>query len=169
VIAFLQDGDIWVIPPDSQPRPFFTSGAAVEWWPSFSPDGRWLAYSSNASGRFEVYVRPYPAGGPATIVSAGGGFRPAWARDGRRLFYDDGQAMLAVDLAPGPDFRPGPAYRYLARFDFQHAPARGHDIFPDGSTLLLVRDPGAVVHPWGAPDIQVILNFASELKERVRP
>jgi serine/threonine-protein kinase len=168
VIAFLQGGDIWVIPPDSQPRPFITS-TALDWWPSFSPDGRWLAYSSNESGRMEVYVRPYPAGAPATIVSTGGGFRPAWSRDGRKLFFDDSQSLLAVDLATGPDFRPGPAYRYLARFDFQHAPVRGHDIFPDGSVVYLIHDPSAVVHPWGAPEIQVILNFAAELKERVRP
>jgi serine/threonine-protein kinase len=167
VIAFLQRGDIWVIPPDSQPRRFFTS-AAFEGYPSFSPDGRWLAYASDVSGRMEVYVRPYPGGEPATIVSTGGGTRPIWSRDGRRLLFDDGKSMMAVDLAPGPEFRPGPVHRYLASFDYNLGPVGGADIFPDGSIILSTSDPSAVFQPWGAAEIQVILDFAAELNVRVK-
>jgi len=167
VIAFLEEGDVWVIPPDSQPRRFFTS-AAYEAFPSFSPDGRWLAYTSNVSGREEVYVRPYPGGEPATIVSTSGGRRPIWSRDGRRLLFDDGKSPMAVDQAPGPEFRPGPAYRYLARFDYQFGPVGGADVFPDGSIILSESDPASVPHSWGAAEIQVILDFAAELKVRVK-
>jgi hypothetical protein len=169
VIAFLQQGDIWVIPPDSQPRRFFSSTTS-EGFPRFSPDGRWLAYSSNANGRAEVYVRPYPGAEPAIMVSTGGGLRPMWSRDGRRLFYDDGagHSLMAVDLAPGPEFRPGPAHRYLANFGFQGAPVGGADVFPDGSIIIAAPDPGAVPQPWGAAEIQVILNFAAELSVRVK-
>jgi eukaryotic-like serine/threonine-protein kinase len=167
VIAYLQEGDVWVIPPDSEARPFFTTSEATEGWPTFSPDGRWLAYASNQTGRFEVYVRPYPAAEPATLVSTAGGSRPLWSRDGRTLFYDDDSTLMAVDVAPGAEFRPGRARRYLAPWYFIHFFTRGHDVFPDGSIVFAVNDPDAPVQPWGASEIQVILNFANELRERV--
>ena len=67
-------------------RPFlktpFSEGIA-----QFSPDGRWLAYQSNESGRFEVYVRPFPEGDPKLTVSAEGGFEPMWSPRGGELFY----------------------------------------------------------------------------------
>ena len=60
--------------------------------PAFSPDGRWIAYASNESGRYEVYVRPFPGGAPSGSgkwqISTGGGFHPIWSRDGRELFYE---------------------------------------------------------------------------------
>ena len=75
VIAYLQGGDIWVLPPDGEPAPFFTSDE-TERWATFSPDGRWLAYVSGQTGESEVYVRPYPGPVPATRISSGGGRGP---------------------------------------------------------------------------------------------
>ncbi|HXH28865.1 MAG TPA: hypothetical protein VNL37_07455, partial [Candidatus Polarisedimenticolia bacterium] len=167
VIAYLQDDDIWIIPPDSAPRPFFTS-PATEAWPAFSPDGRWLAYASDASGRFEVYVRPYPGGEPATLVSTAGGVQPMWSRDGRTLFYDVRDTLMAVDLAPGPAFRPGRVRPYLAPLHMHFGPVRAHDVFPDGSIVILATDPHAPVQPRGSNEIRVILDFAAELQARVR-
>ncbi|HXI21219.1 MAG TPA: hypothetical protein VNH46_09050, partial [Gemmatimonadales bacterium] len=167
VIAFLQGDNIWVIPPDSAARPFFTSKAAA-WWPAFSPDGRWLAYASNVSGRMEVYVRPYPAAEPATLVSTGGGEEPLWSRDGRTLFYVNGQEMMAVDVGPGPEFHPGRVRRYLTfPWTLQEYPVRGQDVFPDGSMVIFVRASHDPVQPWGASEIHVVLNFAADLKARV--
>jgi serine/threonine-protein kinase len=77
------------------PEPFLQT-RAIETWPAFSPDGRWLAYGSNASGPFEVYVQAFPDGGFATRVSAGGGRMATWARNGHELLYrtDNGRVMV---------------------------------------------------------------------------
>ncbi len=109
--------DIWVLPLDSdkKPVPFlvteFTEGDA-----SFSPDGHWVAYDSDESGRLEVYVRPFAMNSSGTAVETGAkveisngyGVEPQWRGDGRELYYhtQDGQVM-AVEIATNPEFRPG--------------------------------------------------------------
>ena len=79
--------DIWMLtmgdPPTTTP---FLSRPASEHSPAFSPDGRWLAYVSDESGRFEVYLQPYPTG-ERLAVSTAGGNGPVWRRDGKALFY----------------------------------------------------------------------------------
>ena len=83
-----------------------------------SPDGRWMAYESTASGQFEIYVRPFPAGeGGLRQVSTGGGVTPVWARDGRALFYVAGQALMAVPIDPGPVLTVGPPEMLLANIE----------------------------------------------------
>jgi len=160
--------DIIVIPPDSAPRPFLAT-PAYEGWPAFSPDGRWLAYTSNERGRWEVYVRPYPAGGPVTQVSGSGGGGPVWSRDGRQLIYMGGRplGLWAVDVTPGPEFRAGPARPYPVRFDGIGVPVRSYDLFPDGSIVVSVRDESVPLQPEGATQIEVILNFTADLQARV--
>ena len=69
----------------------------------FSPDDRWLAYVSNESGQFETYVRPYPGPERTIQVSTAGGTHPKWSRDGRELFYRNGNKMMAVDVSTTPD------------------------------------------------------------------
>ena len=80
-----------------------------------SPDGRWIAYDSDESGQFEIYVRPYPdayAGG-RWLISSGGGRQPLWSRDGSELFYrDDGGAMFAVSVTPALRSLRDPGSRY---------------------------------------------------------
>jgi Tol biopolymer transport system component len=174
VLAFLQcdlaetNCDVGVIPPDSAPRPFLAT-PANEFWPAFSPDGRWLAYTSDESGRWEVYMRPYPAGGPPTQVSAGGGGWPMWSRDGRVLIYyqPTPSKVWAVDVAPGPEFRAGRARPYAVQWSESIEPIRGTDVFPDGSVVLPIPDTSAPPPPQGATEIEVILNFLAELQQRV--
>ena len=98
-----------------QPRPIVQT-RFNEAYPDFSPDGHWLAYASNESGRTEVYVQPYPGPGPRQQVSTDGGTGPAWSRDGRELFYTTtqtvgGQAthtrMMAVPVGLRPTFTAG--------------------------------------------------------------
>ena len=74
--------------------------------PALSPDGGWLAYQGNESNRWEVYVRPYPAGGAAVPVSAGGGRAPAWSRDGRTLYYTSREGVMAVTVTDGAASKP---------------------------------------------------------------
>jgi hypothetical protein len=70
----------------------------------FSPDGRWLVYESNESGRYEVYVQPFPQAGGKWQVSSAGGTQPRWRRDGRELYYVAPDArLMAVAVAPGVD------------------------------------------------------------------
>ena len=117
--------------------------ALDEQWPALSPDGRWLAYGSNVSGRNEVYVQPYPGPGPAEQVSTEEGTSPAWNPKGRELFYVspadpvEKNRVMAVDFVPGSPPRIGRPHvlfevdnRNLA---FQCAPVRCFDVAPDGA------------------------------------
>lgn len=68
-------------------------------WPEFSPDGKWLAYASEETGRLEIYVMPFPGPGGKYQVSTGGGNNPKWSKDGRQLFFsDDIGEVMAVDV-----------------------------------------------------------------------
>ena len=73
----------------------------------FSPDGHWIAYESNDSGRFEIYVQNYPLGERRWLVSTSGGRNPVWKRDGGELFYRNGDKMMSVTTKPGSDFSAG--------------------------------------------------------------
>ncbi len=142
VIAYLQgpavQRDIWVLPPGGQPAPFLASDAN-EMYATFSPDGRWLAYSSDETGRAEVYVRPYPGPGAATLISGDGGRSPAWLRDGRRIYFVQPRAgrdpvMMVVDVAPGDPFRAGRAAALIDPWPCQRTGlARAFDVLADGS------------------------------------
>jgi Tol biopolymer transport system component len=77
--------ELWTLPFRDPEKPIkFLSGSSQG---QFSPDGRWVAYRSNESGRWEIYVRPYPESGGQQLVSRGGGIQPRWRRDGAELFY----------------------------------------------------------------------------------
>ena len=96
--------DLWVLEMegDREPRPFLRTefherSAAV------SRDGRWLAYTSDESGQDEVYARPYPDGSAKLLVSTGGGGSPVWSRDGRELFYREGDRVMAVPVHLGDE------------------------------------------------------------------
>ncbi len=73
----------------------------------FSPNGRFLAYVSDESGRTEIYVQRYPEGGGKVPISTGGGQEPMWSRDGRELFYRSGDRMMAVPMSTDGEFRAG--------------------------------------------------------------
>ena len=101
---------------------------------AFSPDGQWIAYYSDESGQYEIYVQRYPGPGRKWLVSTGGGVRPVWRRDGRELFYREGSRMMAVDLDLQPEFRAGkPRLLFAGNFD------EGYDVTPDGQHFLMVR------------------------------
>jgi eukaryotic-like serine/threonine-protein kinase len=150
-------------------RPFLET-PFTEQWAEFSPDGRWLAYGSDESGRPEVYVRPYPGPGRRETVSTNGGTRPAWARGGRELFYtephSDGTiAMMAVDVTPGPTFGAGRPRKLFAGRYSQTVSVRSYDVTGDGNRFLMVQTDHASTDP---PITQIVLvfNWFQELKAR---
>jgi serine/threonine-protein kinase len=129
------------------------------------PDGRWLAFVSDVSGRREVYVASFPDMASIRLVSNGGGLEPRWARDGRELFFKSGGNLVAVDVPPGLAFAPGlprvlfpvGAYR-IARNRQQY------DVSPDGRRFVMIRDVG------GRADAEIVYveNWFEELKAKVK-
>jgi serine/threonine-protein kinase len=148
-------------------------GPANDLTAEVSPDGRWIAYDSDESGQFEIYVRPYPdayAGGRWQI-SSGGGRQPLWSRDGSELFYRDFTgAMLAVPVTLAPTFVPGPAGRVFENANYRgsgsFASARTYDLSLDGSRFLMIKEQ-AIPTGAAAPSLVVVLNWFEELKRLV--
>ena len=140
-----------------------------------SPDGHWLAYESNESGRFEVYVRPFPAVDQGrTLVSSSGGRQPVWSHNGRELFYiaGDGALMSAAVDAPRSrnEFAAGAAVRLGgARYwDAEGTPNRGrtYDVSADGTRFLRIKESEAADRA-GRRSIIVVVNWLDELKRLV--
>jgi serine/threonine-protein kinase len=124
--------------------------------PTFSPDGRWVAFQSNDTGMDEIYVVPYPGPGGKTQVSTGGGTSPRWSRSGE-LFYKNGDKMMAVKVETGAEFRPG-----APRMLFEKAGA--YDVTPDGKRFLMVRP--ASGKPNQTTEMHVVVNWFTELQQR---
>ena len=100
--------DVWVLPMDgTKPFPVVQTDAN-EIAGALSPDGRWLSYVSDVSGRYEVYVQSFPNGSGKRQVSTGGGNHPRWRRDGRELFYYTGDGkLMAAPVRSGESFEVG--------------------------------------------------------------
>jgi serine/threonine-protein kinase len=163
-LAFTQSGagtpDIWVLsvgsdPPTAQP---FLATQADERYPEFSPDGRWLAYVSNESGRDEVYVRPYPGPGPRHVVPTNRGTQPAWTQNGRELVYTEPSGgtlrMMAVDVTTGTTFTARQPRLLFEGPYLSGTPVRGYDVSPDGKRFLMPRRDDTAPEP---PITQIIL------------
>jgi len=167
VLAFVEGRhDIWVLPleGDLGPRPFLESPFS-EQAPAFSPNGAWLAYSSNETGRDEIYVRPYPGPDPVVRISTDGGLSPAWSRDGAKLYYRDGDRMMVVEVSAGRTFTQAqPRLLFESPSYLATTPTRAYDVTPDGRFLMVTRAQQA---PQPATRINVVLNWFEELRERV--
>jgi hypothetical protein len=135
---------------------------ASERFARFSPDGRWIAYESDESGRFEIYVRPFPEVDKGKWqVSSDGGSEAVWARSGE-LFYRNGDNIMAVSTETTPTFKYG-----TPRLLFEKAllaTLGGYDVTPDGKRFLIIRS--RETEQTGA-QINVVLNWFEELKQRV--
>jgi Tol biopolymer transport system component len=122
-----------------------------------SPNGRWLAYVSNESGRTEVYVQTFPDGGDRTQVSIDGGDQPRWSADGRELFFRSSERLIQVSVGAAP---PLTVSRPTELFRMSFAP--GYSVARDGRFVVAQRDPLA-------PPVRVniILNWFAQLRARV--
>lgn len=133
--------DIRLIAPNDRTSRSWLESTYEEGAPRFSPDGRWLAYVSNESGRHEVYLRLLAGSSGRQPVSNGGGTEPVWARDGRELFYREGDRMMAVRLTgSGADLQAGrPQALFEGRFAKGSIDAANYDVTPDGQRFLMVQ------------------------------
>jgi serine/threonine-protein kinase len=165
--------DIWSLTlsdPVVAARPFVVS-PSDEPSAEISPDGRYLAYQSNQSGRSEVYVQPFPGSGRRELVSIEGGWQPAWARSGRELFYlAPGPArtfrMMVVDVTTGDVFTAGRPRVLWEAMSVRYPAGTGgrtYDVAPDGRRFLLTQQRDDASQP---PITHVVLvqNWLEELK-----
>jgi Tol biopolymer transport system component len=146
--------DLWVMPPGGAPTALRVT-PANETEGRFSPDGTRVAYASDESGRYEVYVQSYPGGTNRVQVSTAGGFQPRWSRDGGELFYVTGDAIAGVEVRPdgtvGVPMRLVDRANYFIKFE-------SYDISSDGRRFLMIRrDEGSVPR-----QLNVILNWSSQ-------
>jgi Tol biopolymer transport system component len=158
--------DIWALPVgpqagDQKPFPFLQT-EANEAAAVFSPDGRWVAYASDESGQYEVYVQAFPAGGGKRQVSTGGGIAPQWRGDGGEIFYHalDGTLMAAA-VEPGASFAASPP---TPLFEFRPSGpliTPYYAVTPDGRRFLLSTIADTMP---GAP-LTVVLDWTAALKE----
>jgi hypothetical protein len=138
-----------------------------EFDPALSPNGRWLAYVSDRTGREEIWVQGYPDGVPVR-VSSNGGYEPQWSADGRELFFRAGDAMMAVAVESDDEFSFGtPQQLFEGAYIQLPAPdARGYTVARDGRFLM--TQPGDQNRESAPASIVVVQNFTEEIKQRTR-
>jgi Tol biopolymer transport system component len=169
-LAFLQNHpdtarDIWVFHLEEKRAEPLVVTEFNEAHPEFSPDGRWLAYTSDESGGPEVYVRPYPGPGGRIPISTRGGTSPIWAPDGSEIYYRTEDAVISVRIETKPEFRAGiPRVLFRGQYNGRFW-IRLYDISPDGQRFLMV-EPGER-ETARVNQINLILNWFEELKRLV--
>jgi serine/threonine-protein kinase len=168
--------EVWIKPlqDEQKPQPFLwrkfsTPQArfiAAPYSFKFSPDGRWVAYTSDESGRFEVYVQPFPGPGGKRQISTDGGIMPVWARSGRELFFLSSNKLMSVEVTTQPSFIASTPRivadtptTTLSRFG-----NASYDVSADGQRFLLVK-----AHAEDRPpdEVRAVLNWTEELKRLV--
>jgi Tol biopolymer transport system component len=160
-----KNAELWYMSlADRQPKPF-VQGQWLTRTARFSPDGKWVAYSSNETGNWEVYVSAFPNPVGKWQVSRGGGEEPRWRRDGKELFYLSGDGkMMAVAVGSGSNFGAGPPATLFQTHRRQPVSAMdffSYDVTADGTRFLINT---RLDEPNAAP-LSIILNWASEMEK----
>lgn len=180
VIAFLQNGDIWTLPPGGEPTLFFTSDAR-EAYATFSGDGRWLAYSSTTtdlSRDGDLYIRPYPGPGSAILIASGRAHSPAWSRDGAQLYFmetDRDTSIARMMVADIMDGVPSPVRPLIDPWPYSTTTgSRNFDVLEDGSFITSIASTQgnndteagiAGAEELAVSQLQVVFNFFELLGE----
>ena len=177
--------DLWMLPlemtdpdhPKAGKPELFLGTSATEISPTFSPDGRWIAYQSNESGFSQVYVRPFAIGssqvssgaGGKWLISNDGGTFPRWSRAGRELLYEStaGYIMVADYVVEGDSFRPGKPRRWV---DTKFLPFRifsAFDLAPDSKRIAIVLRMAESDTPKGNLHVTMLVNWFDEVRRRL--
>ena len=144
---------------DHTPHPLIDS-AGNESAPAFSPDGKWLAYESNQSGRREVYITPFPVGGAQYQVSTNTGERPLWSRRGKEIFYREYLTLMAVDVKERSGAIELSAPKRLFEVASLDLSGRWFDVSPDGRFLMNASRPETQTQNFG-----LVVNWPAELNK----
>jgi serine/threonine-protein kinase len=170
LIAFMEQTaetgrDLWVLNLANRKALPFLKTPFEETAPKFSPDGSWLAYSSDESGQREIYIQPFPGPGGKRQISTEGGQEPVWNPRGGELFYRSGNKVMTVDIEMESGFSAGnPRMLFEGRYLPTAASFPFYDVSPDGERFLMLKP----VERASAPtQIHVVLNWHQELLEKV--
>jgi serine/threonine-protein kinase len=158
--------DIWLLRMNDRKAQPLLRTQFNESSPRFSPDGHWLAYVTDESGRYEIYVQAFPGPGGKWQISTEGGTEPVWNPSGRELFYRSGDKMMAADIATQPSFAAGkPRMLFAGQYVPTPVTYPNYDVSPDGQRFLMLKP---AEQAQAAPtQINVVLNWFEELKRRV--
>ncbi len=157
-------GDIWMLTSGekTERRPWLRT-PFNERAPRLSPDGRWLAYVSNESGRDEVYVQPFPGPGGKWQISVSGGNEPVWSQAGGEIFFRTGDKMMVAGVASGGSFSvETPRVLFEGRFVPTRRGDAAYDVSSDGRRFVMIQRNAESL----ATHLNVVLNFSEELKRR---
>jgi len=160
VASGLRNDQLWVLDTkgDRRMTPFVTEGNNGD--SRFSPDGRWIAYGSDESGRDEVYVRAFPGPGGKWQVSTAGGSSPRWRGDGRELFYaSNDDRMIAVPISSGATFHAGAP---VELFSSPNLSDEYYDVSSDGNRFIV----GALSAAQGSPPLDLIVHWTALLPKK---
>jgi len=168
---------LWTVPLDSdgaglragQPEVFLQT-SSDERHPSFSPDGRWLAYSSTESGGFQVYVRAFPDSGGKWQISSAGGFYPTWSRVGRHLFFEslDNRIMVADYTMQGDSFIADKPRVWSETRLANLGLFKNFDLAPDGKRIVALVPAEGAESQQARHHVIFLMNFFDELRRRVQ-
>jgi len=156
--------DIWILPLEGErkPQPFLQT-SFNEFTPILSPDGRWLAYTSDESGLTEIYVRAFSdSGGGRWQVSTGGGTEPLWSRGGRELFYRSGDNIMSAAIETEPIFKVQTRKVLFEDIYVRNYSHTNYDIHPDNKRFVMIKSPLEM-----STEMIVVLNWFEELNRLV--
>ena len=150
-----------------KPEPFLRT-QSIETYPAFSPDGHWLAYASNQSGTFEVYVRAFPDNGAQVQISSGGGRIPRWSRRGGDLFYstDDQRIMVAAYRVNGGSFQADSPRLWSQRRLGDTGVLPNFDVAPDGRRVAALLPVASPAEQQAQNHVTFLMNFFEEVRRR---
>jgi Tol biopolymer transport system component len=169
--------DLWTLaldlsdpdhPKTGKPELFLRT-PANEIYPAVSPDGGWIAYMSNATGRYEVWVAPFPGPGGKWQVSNAGGQLPVWSRNGRELFFQnlDNRIMVTDYTAAGDSFMPGKPHLWSDQQLRDVSAILNYDLSPDGKSFAIFPELKGPPEEKANVHVTFLLNFFDELRRRV--
>lgn len=166
-LAGAERGNIYYFKPgvDDVARPWVAT-PFDDFSPRFSPDGRWMAYVSDGSGKDEVFVRPFPGPGSRVQISSAGGTEPVWSRDGKRIYYRNADKVIEADVTPGAALSLGARRPAFSLTNLPSATmARGsatYDVSPDGKRIVFAQPAGS------AAKLVVVVNWFTEARRKIR-
>jgi eukaryotic-like serine/threonine-protein kinase len=156
--------EIWILPieGDRKPYPYLRTNFDNR-SPALSPDGQWLAYQSDESGRPEVYVQKFPGPGQKTQISSEGGTSPVWAKNGLELFYRNSNKQMVVSVSTKGGFAAGNPRALFQNPVWAWQAGPNYDVTPDGKRMIAVE----IGEEATSSPMHVVLNWKTEFLERM--